>query len=65
MLSRGYTLENGTALAELEGVPLGGRGLKYNLRSKKAYTIRISRTNTEKLNSRWRCSAAEMQGNSR
>lgn len=48
MITIWYTFENCTVLAKLEGVPLGGRGLRCNLGSK-GYTIRISHTYAEKI----------------
>jgi len=63
MLSKWYTFENHAVLAKLEGDPLGGRGLICNLRSREVTQSVFPIPTLRKLNSWWRCSAAEMQGN--
>lgn len=65
MLSIWYTFENRMVLAKLEGVPMGGRGLRCNLGSKEVTQSGFPIPTLRKLNSWWRCSVAEMQGNTR
>lgn len=62
-LSIWCTFGNHTVFAKLEGVPLGGRGLKCNLGLKDVSQSGFPAPTLRKLNSWWRYSAAEMQGN--
>lgn len=63
ILSIWCTFGNHTVFAKLERVPLGGRGLICNLGLKDVSQSGFPVPRLRKLNSWWRYSAAEMQGN--